>query len=401
MKMEQKTISDYLSIIIKWKKIIFFVIILFAISMSILTLFISNKYKATSIVMISPEGDFGLGGLSGLVGGKSNALSFGSKLLGGNSVNEDIIFGILNSRTAICEVIKKFDLYNYYSAKINDTDNVVKNFRDDIEFELTENNFIEISIINKDPILAANISNYFVKVLDKLNNKINSESARNNRIFIENRYQKNLVDLKSAEDSLYNFQKKYGIIAVPEQLEVVFKASAEIEAEYFRNQVLTEIALNQYGEDSPQYRNQLVELNILKQKINQLKNSNDVSKNSNILLPFKMLPNISISYLRIYREVEIQSKILEITLPMYEQAKVEEIKSIPAVIVIDNATVPQNKFRPQRAFIVISSAFLCLFIFIPLVFRMESILNSNRKLKNRVEENEFKLYSKLKSVFKI
>ncbi len=44
-----------------------------------------------------------------------------------------------------------------------------------------------------------------------------------------------------------------------------------------------------------------------------------------------------IEYFRIYREVEIQSKIMEVTLPLFEQAKMEEHKSIPTILVIDEA----------------------------------------------------------------
>lgn len=399
-KMKHLSISDYLSILSKWKYFLLIILLVTAIILSIISLLISNTYKANSVVMISPESGIGLGGLSGLIGGKSGAASFGSRLLGGSNANEDMIFGILNSRTAITKVIDKFNLLEYYQIKDKNIDKTIKAFSEDFDFDLTENNFIEISVINKDPEMAAEIANYFVLVLDSLNNKINSEAAGNNRRFIENRYLKNLTDLKAAEDSLYGFQKKYGIVAVPEQFELAFKASAEIEAEYFKRQILSEVTLQQFGEESPQYKTQLIELNILKEKIDQLKNSSNLTKSSNIFLPFNQLPDIAIKYLRIYREVEIQSKILEITLPMYEQARVEEVKNIPAVIVVDKAKIPQIKYRPQRAFIVVSVSFLLLFLLIPMIFRMETILNK-KELRNSFEKNEYKKYLVIKSFFKI
>ncbi|GAB6283117.1 MAG: hypothetical protein STSR0008_18730 [Ignavibacterium sp.] len=399
-KIEHLSISDYLSILSKWKYFLIIILLTTVIFISIISLFITNTYKANSIVMISPESGVGIGGLSSLIGGKSGAESFGSRLLGGSSASEDMIFGILNSRTAITKVINKFNLHEYYQIKDKNIDKTIKAFSADVNFDLTENNFIEISVINKDPEISAQIANYFVFVLDSLNNKISSEAAGNNRKFIENRYLKNLADLKAAEDSLYSFQKKYGIVAVPEQFELAFKASADIEAEYFKRQILSEVTLQQFGENSPQYKTQLIELNILKEKIDQLKNSPNLIESSNIFLPYKQLPDIAIKYLRIYREVEIQSKIFEITLPMYEQAKVEEIKNIPAVIVVDKAKVPQVKYRPQRSFIVLSVSFLLLFLLIPMIFRMETILNK-KELKNSFEKSEYKKYLVIKSVFKI
>lgn len=88
---------------------------------------------------------------------------------------------------------------------------------------------IEVSVINKDPNVAADIANYFIRLGDSLNIIYNVERAKNNRIFLEQRYVKNREDLKKADEELYAFQKKYGIVAIPQQLEVAVKSAAEIE----------------------------------------------------------------------------------------------------------------------------------------------------------------------------
>ena len=45
--------------------------------------------------------------------------------------------------------------------------------------------------------------------------------------------------------------------------------------------------------------------------------------------------------------MEIQYKILEFVQPLYEQAKVEEVRNSPSVLVLDEATVPQLKAKPK------------------------------------------------------
>jgi capsule polysaccharide export protein KpsE/RkpR len=361
---------------------------------------IPNTFKSTAVVMIAPESSSGLSGLTSLLSGKSSGSSISSRLLGGSSASEDMIFGILNSRTALADVLNKFNLIQYYEIDNQNLDKALKAFTNDLSFDLTENNFIQINVVNKYPEKCADIANYFIVILDSLNNKINSEAARNNRKFIETRYLKNLKDLKNAEDSLFRFQKKYGVIAVPEQFELLYKASAEIEAQSFQKQILADLMLQEFGENSPQYQTVLSELNILNKKIEELKQSPNVSKNSNIFLPFNKLPKISMNFSQIYREVEIQNKILEVILPMYEQAKIEEVKNIPSVIVIDKAIQPQIKYRPQRSFIVLSAIFLCLFISIPFVFRMHTIITKN-SLNNPLEEKELKIYNRIKKIYKI
>lgn len=393
------SLSDYFYVLIKWKKFIILNLFIIVAVASGYSLLIQNTYKASTVVMVSPDYSLGMSSITSLLGSKSPAASLGSRLFGGSSETEDIIFGILNSKTAIVNVIDRFNLMEYYNVPDNNYDRAIKAFTQDINFDLTQNNFIEINVVNKSPFIAAEIANYYVRILDSLNLKINSESARSNRLFIERRYLKNLEDLKVAEDSLYTLQKKYGIVAIPEQIELAYKAAAEIEAQLFQKELFLEVLRNQFGEDSPQYQSLIAELQIIKNKIDRLKKSNEITKTSNVFLPFKELPHISISYLRIFREVEIQSKILEIILPMYEQAKVEEIKNIPTVVVIDKAEPPQLKNKPRRSLIVVGFMFLGLFIMLPMVFRMESILNKV-SLRNPLEEKELKYYKTLIKLYR-
>jgi hypothetical protein len=134
----------------------------------------------------------------------------GSQLLGSTNPSFDLVFGILSSRTSLSTVIKKFNLMEYYGVNDNNMDKALKRFSGDIIFEPTENGLIEVSIINEDPKLSAEMANYFVHLADSIYIELNIEQARNNRIFIEKRYNKNISDLKDAEDSFYVFQKKYG-----------------------------------------------------------------------------------------------------------------------------------------------------------------------------------------------
>jgi capsule polysaccharide export protein KpsE/RkpR len=184
-----------------------------------------------------------------------------------------------------------------------------------------------------------------------------------------------VVDLRNAENSLYNFQKKFGIVAVPEQLEVTVKAAAEIESELTKKEMQAYFTRQQYGDNSPQYKGVLAEMNLLKEKVQELKDSPDLSSTSNVLFPFKEMPNIAIKYLRTFREVKIQQEIQEIVLPMYEQAKVEEQKSIPTIMLIDKAVPPELKYSPKRSVIIIGTLFLVSFIFIPFIFIAEKAVN--------------------------
>jgi tyrosine-protein kinase Etk/Wzc len=73
-------------------------------------------------------------------------------------------------------------------------------------------------------------------------------------------------------------------------------------------------------------------------------------------------PEIGIESIRLYRDVVIQQKILEILLPLYEQAKVDEQKDVPVLLVLDRAVVAENKTVPKRSLVVFASASIVLLL---------------------------------------
>jgi capsule polysaccharide export protein KpsE/RkpR len=399
-KLERTSISDYFYVLYKWKKFLIINLLVVSIITIVIVLLLPNKYKATAILMIPSDTQSAFGGLTGLLSGKSTLTTMGSKLFGITGTSEDVLLGILNSRTALTDIIKKFNLIDYYEISDNNIDKTIKAFRKDLSADPNEYGMIEISVINKDPKKAAQIANYIVSLVDSMNIVLNIQRAKNNREFIEQRYMKNLEDLRAAEDSLYLFQRKYGIVSVPEQLEGTFKAAAEVETQLLRKEIESYFLKQQYGESSPQFILAQQEINLLKKKVQEMKNSPELNKKSNILYAFKDMPNIAIDYLRIFREVEIQQALLEFIMPMYEQAKVEEQKSIPTVMIIDNAVPPQLKDSPKRTIIVLGIFLLFSFFLIPFVFVGENAI-SREEFSNPLQIKMKSFYQKLINFYKI
>ena len=392
--------GEYMYVLYKWKKfIIINLLIITALSVTY-SLLLPLDYKATATITLPPEQQMGLGGLTNLIGGKSSIASMGARLFGVTNQSEDVILGLLNSRSALTKIINKFDLINYYEIDDNNMDKVLRAFRKDVSTDPNEFGMIDFNVVNKDPKISAEIANYMVSLADSMNIELNIRAAKNNRIFIEQRYHKNIDDLRLAEDSLYKFQKKYGIVAVPEQLEVTVKAAAEIETELFKKEVEAYFVEQTYGKSSIQYGGIEAEIKLLKDKVKQMKSSNDLYSSSNILYPFKDMPDIAIQYLRVFREVEIQQTILEFVLPMYEQAKVEEQKSIPTLLVIDKAVPPELKYSPKRSVIVLGFFFLFLFILIPFVFWGERVL-LREKAENSLQVKESNFFTKIVKFYRM
>src|SRR5674476_454417 len=93
----QKTskISEFVYVLLKWKKFFIFNLTLIIVIASVYAFLLPNNYRATASLVIPPEANMGLSGLTGLMSGKSSASSIGTKLLGISSGSEDVLLGCL------------------------------------------------------------------------------------------------------------------------------------------------------------------------------------------------------------------------------------------------------------------------------------------------------------------
>jgi len=66
----------------------------------------------------------------------------------------------------------------------------------------------------------------------------------------------------------------------------------------------------------------------------------------------RKLPLLGVTYADLYRKTKIQEAVLETLTKQYEMAKVQEVKEIPTVKVLDAAHVPDKRSFPPRLLIV-------------------------------------------------
>ena len=184
---------------------------------------------------------------------------------------------------------------------------------------------------------------FLLNELDNINIELNVQNAKNYREFIEKRYFQSRVDLTKAEDTLKSFQLIYGVspdLQVKAAAQTVFGIEAELKAEEVKLDVLEKIL----NIDQPEVKIQEAKVNSLREKIQSARNSTDLGD----FLSLGNSPQIVMSYLRLQREVEIQTKILSFLLPMFEQAKIDEKKDTPTIIVLDKPYVAERKTKPKR-----------------------------------------------------
>jgi uncharacterized protein involved in exopolysaccharide biosynthesis len=340
--------TDLLRYLISKWKILFGVPFFIAVIVAVYSLFIPNKFKSTANLLPSQRPTLGLdlfsedGGLS----------SIASSVLGGSSDETNRYIVLLSSYSTSKQIIDKFDLVNVYEVAGADDEvgEAIKVLSERSSFEnLEEGNFI-ISVLDEDPVRAKEMTDYYVQLLNDLNTKIVSKDARLYREFLELRYEKLIADLDSLQSEYVRFQKKYGVFELPEQVKEYFNLMGLLTAQQLEAEVKLEALSNTVSTSSDVYKAQKIQYEAITNKLNELYEDEDPQ---NIILNFNDLAEVGSGYYDLFFQLEIQTEIQKFLLPIYEQAKMEEAKSLPIVSVIDAPRVALVKSEPRRSIIVI------------------------------------------------
>ncbi len=206
--------------------------------------------------------------------------------------------------------------------------------------------------------------------------------GKQKRIFIEKRMYEVEASIDSLSHFLNTFQEKNNTINLEEQTKVLIALYSDLVAQQIQTKIELEYQRTFLEESSPivtKLRNKLQLLN------NQIKNmeTNEETQVSKYTLEIDSIPNIMQQYSAILLDLEIQKKLYEFLYPQYEDAKIEEIKDLPTIEIVDEAVPAGLRFRPKRARICIIIFFLALIISSILVYTNYLLQETGRDQKIR------------------
>jgi uncharacterized protein involved in exopolysaccharide biosynthesis len=401
------TFIDTIFILLKYRKtIILHVFIIFFLSVCI-TLIVPLWYRAYTTIIVPIDEGISLG-FSSLL----NQLPLSGMNLGVMPEETSRVIAILDSRTIMESVVNEFDLIKQYRVK--NMEKAVKVLRHHINAKVNDDGSITLrteagtrffstrSKRNEARECAKDMANYFVSELDRMNNELKVDWAKNTRIFIERRYQQNISDLNEAEVAFKNYQEKYGTIAMPEQTKATITAAAELKAQIIAKEIEIDVLQKSVGSSHTELLKAKSELIGLSEKYNEftlgiektINNKSEKRENQkNVFLPMVEVPELGLQYARLFRDVYLQEKIMEILLPIYEQAKIKEVKDTSTIQVLDEAVLPIRKARPKRAIICILASFMA-FLFSATVFIC-------KEKYVELKTSDPKTYNKIYSIFSL
>lgn len=338
---------EFLATTVKYRWFLFLFIFIITAGAISYALIAPKWYKSTASVLPAEKTDFlsAITGVSSLI--KNFSPSRGLSALTGPTETDKYI-AILKSSSVLDDVIRTFDLKKVYDLEDAYSEKIYKNLMSNLEIEVQEEGNLTVTVYDKDPQRAANIANFMISKLNEISTRLSSSNAKANREFIEKRYIQNKQDIADLESKMRDFQKKYGVTAVPEQIEATLKSMSEVYVDLYKKEIQYNVLLQSMGNDNPLTQNAKIEMDELNKKIKALNEGKDKSdQDVKLLIPMKLAPDLANKYLKIYQELKIQYSILEFVTPLYEQAKIEEVRNTPTVLILDAAAPADHKAKPK------------------------------------------------------
>jgi tyrosine-protein kinase Etk/Wzc len=324
----------------KWKKFIF-AFTLLATLLAVIMSFILPKWYRSSATLLPPKSSSVLGGLGGVSALLKDFTPISSKV-GGQSAAYNYL-SILESRKAEESVINRFGLMQEYGIQNNSMEDAMKELENNYAVELNDGGSLLISMEDKDSVRAAEMVNFMVQTLNSISIELGTTEARSNRMFLEKRVLENKDSLHQAELQLKSFQESHGIMILPEETKSLIGGLGDLYARKTRLDIEIALLKKTVGEENPAYIQARMEAGEIDKKLGTY-------------------PAIGMESFRLYRDLVIQQKILELLVPLYEQARIEEQKDMPVMVVLDKAVPAEKKSRPHRALITLSTFFSALLV---------------------------------------
>ena len=314
--------------------------------------------SAGSMLMSALSSKGGLGALGGLAA---------SLLHDHNSTA--LYISLLESGTIANKLIDRFDLRKVYYKRyyVEAAKHLAR------ETKITDDKksgVITIKVEDTDPVRARDLTQAYLDELNGLVNRTSTSSARQERIFIEQRLRSVQNDLENAQIELSDFSSKNTTIDITAQTRAMVDVGARLEGEIVAERSGLESMRQVYTDDNMRVRQAEARIGVLQSELNKLAGSSTPAAPcrspspqqtaGELYPPLRQLPRLAVRYTDLYRRVKVEEAIFELLTQQYEMARLEEAKDVPVVRVIDAPGIPEKKSFPPR---VILSAVLTLLAF--------------------------------------
>ncbi len=289
----------------------------------------------------------------------------------GEKSSADLWVGMLNSWTIQERVVTQLDLVRAFDQKT--PWQAIKRLKKRVRVKKMKDEIVYITAEDTDPKRAAAIANAFVAALNALNEKVVTTTAGRVRAFVEKRLTEIQRQLSSIEEAVQRFQNEHRAVQLGEQSIAIINAIGKVKGEIMAKEVERRALLSYATPNHPQVDILNTEIGELKRSLRKMEEGQRGPKS--VYIPTVKLPDLSVEYARLLRDLKTQEVLYEFMVRQYEQARIQEAKDSVSVRVLDTARPAEERTSPRRMLIVLTAGLAAAILAILASFFMEAPRN--------------------------
>jgi uncharacterized protein involved in exopolysaccharide biosynthesis len=299
------------NIVVKYRSTLLVVVIIAVILSALFSgpTFITPLYKSEVILFPTASNSISKALLSSTFNNTKDILEFGE------DEQTEQMLQVLNSNKIRDRIIQKYHLMDHYNIKPNEKYRYTKlyhRYEDNFRFRRTEFMAVQITVLDRDAQMAADMANNVARLLDSTINRMQKTIAIKAFNIVKGEYlkQRNLIQAK--EDSLTKL-RELGV------------HDYESQAEMFNRQLAIEMAKG---------------------------NNNGIKR---LQKKLDILAKYGGAYVSLRDALEHDKKQLSEIKEKYEEAKVDAVENLPHTFIVSDAYKAEKKAYPIRWLIVVIS----------------------------------------------
>lgn len=350
-------------------KIVWFIMIFVVIYY---TLIAAPRYVSTMILDVrSTSGSAQTSGILSLLGSTPTA-------------SEDIKYlkGYILSSDMLKTLDEKIGLRSLYQEQHIDLpfriwdsssmESYLKYYQARVKLHLDENSrLLKIEVEGFTPESAHLIAQNIMQESEKFINEISHKSAREQMAFAENEVQKYKERYRKAQNDLIAFQNKYGVFDPLKQAETKASLVAQIEANLAQKEAKL-LTLQSYMNDAaPEVVALKAEIEAIKKQL--LREKSKISANNTS----QKLNDLAAKFQDLTIETTFAQKAYEAALKAYESARIEALRKIKQLVIIQSPDIPESAKYPERIYNILT-AFIVLSLIFGIVKFIKMIIEEHK-----------------------
>jgi uncharacterized protein involved in exopolysaccharide biosynthesis len=313
----------------KWRKPLIIVIIVAALGSWFFSCpwFITPKFQSTVIMYPASSSSVSKALLSDQSAKGQDLVSFGE------DEQAEQLLQILSSNKIRDRIIQKFNLVKHYgidSSSRYKNESLYKEYDKNINFRRTEYMAVQISVLDKNPQMAADIANKIADLLDSAKNQMQRQRAYSGYKIVETEYNLLKTEVEKITDSL--------------------------------------VAIGKLGVNDVEYQSQA-----LNTQMAIVTSNNNRSAMAALQKRLDVLGKYGGIYMSLKNALEFKTHQLTLLQAKFKEAKVDAEEDLPQKFIVNNAYKAERKSYPVQWLIVLVSTFSAFFFTIIVIILMEKI----------------------------